>query len=106
LKTKARAPRSNTVSATLAGQPLNIFLRLSAASERVLAKLLGYILEISFENNHWGICMGKQCPYCHGSGKCKRCSGFGKIVGIIDVECGICHGSGKCAACDGTGEML
>jgi len=51
--------------------------------------------------------MSKRCPYCGGTGKCRRCQGFGKIVGVLgDVECGPCHGTGKCPACDGTGEML
>lgn len=58
--------------------------------------------------------------YCHGSGKCRACSGSGYMQnpygGIGDKikctycwtgnvgKCGRCHGTGKCSSCNGTGK--
>jgi len=53
-----------------------------------------------------GICVGGylDCNICRGTGMyrnkvCTECNGAKK------VRCGICHGSGKCSRCNGTGRI-
>ena len=43
------------------------------------------------------------CWCCTGTGKCKVCSGKGKIGTIPPTTCTSCYGSGVCKYCNGTG---
>lgn len=50
----------------------------------------------------------KDCPHCHGSGKCSTCDGTGlqdKGFGVGKILCGVCKDhNGKCVWCNGTGK--
>jgi len=50
------------------------------------------------------------CPTCHGNGSitCHRCSGHGKLSGVLsNPTCGVCDGKGQiqCPNCGGTGQV-
>lgn len=50
----------------------------------------------------------KDCPICHGSGKCASCNGTHRInyqFGPGYLECPNCKPDGKCHYCGGTGKV-
>jgi len=50
----------------------------------------------------------KDCPLCHGSGKCSTCNGTHRIdyqFGAGTLECPNCKPDGHCTYCGGTGKV-
>lgn len=46
-----------------------------------------------------------ECGSCFGDGECRRCQGFGYVLGGIGREtCDLCDGDGLCVECEGEGQ--
>jgi len=59
-------------------------------------------------NNSSSVTKTKDCPHCHGSGKCNTCNGTHRFLNVSTgnyLECPNCKPNGACHWCNGSGQV-